>query len=216
QGGSAQAAGFTGTQIAAPAGNLEDAANAVTVVGGALANPDALQAALDAYREPAASSLPLPDHLLRALEAVSAANGVALCNQNGITQTASTAFILVAHSGDSAFRTMTLGVPAQKEAQPPWLALSVKLPRGGRNAVGVLREEYEQWRPAHLPPCVECNLAPIAVPAGGTLTTPPNAWVQTNGLCLITVFILVIALLTTLWFTLRPHPAPRAPLSPDA
>src|SRR5581483_9223839 len=93
----------------------------------------------------------LPDRLMRALEAGSAAGGVAPCNKNGIQQTASTAFIVFARGDDPAFRVQTLGNTAAQEPNPPFLALSDTEPLGGRNPVQLLGVQYRAWRQDHLP-----------------------------------------------------------------
>ena len=53
--------------------------------------------------------MPLADKLMRALEAGSMGGGIALCNQNGVAQTASTAFVMLARGGDKRLMVL-LGV----------------------------------------------------------------------------------------------------------
>lgn len=205
QNGKVETAVFTGVHTALPNHAVQDAANGVIVLGNGLVSKDAVESAMSAYREPSIDALVLSDRLLRGLEAGSRAGGVQACNQNGLVQTASTAFIMVARHGEPYFTVGNLGGVAANEPQPPWLALSVREPIGGRNALLDLRQQYEAWRSQNLPACQDCNLAAISFPPGGTRAAPADAWLQVNALRLVVAFLGGIALSTLLWFSLRPH-----------
>ncbi len=148
-------------------------------------------------------TFPLSDRLLLALEAGSAAGGIALCNRNGVQQTASTAFVMMARGGDSKFQVNTLGNAAAQEPNPPYLALSVTEPIGGKNPLLALREQYNAWRTTHLPECADCLTPRVNVPRGGTSVVPSPF--QENALWLVSGFVLAVMLVTILYFVLRPR-----------
>jgi hypothetical protein len=205
QKGSVDAASFTGADTAQPNKAIQDAANGIGVIGTGLVSQDVANASANAYRDTSVGSVAFSDRLMRALEAGSQAGGVQACNQNGTSQTASSAFLIVARHGKPYFAVQTQGGTASNEPQPPQLALSVTEPIGGRNALLNLRQQYDAWRSQNLPACADCNLAAIPVPPGGNRTEPADAWLQANGLWVVSAFIFGVALLTMVWFTLRPH-----------
>lgn len=201
--GRAQAAGFVGADNAPEAKSVQAANGAVIVGGSGMANPQLPDAALAAFQEQPDAPLALSDRLMRALAAGSAAGGSALCSQKGVTQTASSAFILLARHGDPPFRVNMRGNSAPQESNPPWLALSVTTPSGGKNAVRVLREQYDAWRQKNLPPCSECTRDPVALSEGGAVET--TDWFERNALWLVALFTLAVMGATIAWFALRPH-----------
>lgn len=202
--GQVQLASYTGANSAPWAGDLQDANAGVVVAGSGLVNENVLRISLDAYRAPENAAMPLSDRLMRALEAGSAAGGISLCNQNGVAQTASTAFIMMARGGDPNFGVDTLGNTAAQEPNPPWLALSVTEPPGGRNALVDLVDRYNAWRQDNLPECPECVQA-RPVPRGGTLTVASDFILTHNAPGLVIAFVLVIMTGTIVYFVMRPR-----------
>lgn len=170
--GGVKVAAYTGAQNSASAGHRSNSVRAVTVQGNVLASMDVVERALAAFDAPEIGPLALPDRLLRALEAGSAAGGDRRCNTGGVQQTASTAFIMVARADQPPFAVSTMGETRPTDPTAPWLYLSVLEPMGGPNPLLALRQAYDAWRPAHLPPCPMCDLRPIAVPPGGKPTEP--------------------------------------------
>ncbi len=148
---------------------------------------------------------------MRAMDAGSANGGIPLCNANGITQTASTAFIMLARHSDPVFQVKTLGNTAAKEPNPPWLALSATEPIGGRNAVAVLREQYNLWRADNLPRCDECIQPYPNVPAGGKPTIA--SFLVTNALPLVAAFVVLVMLVTIAYLVIRPRIGRSVPLT---
>lgn len=203
--GQAQSDTFLGLGNADQAGTAENSSGAIVVVGAGMANGNVPERSVLAFQEDEAVRLPLSDRLMRALEAGSAAGGIAMCNQNGVTQTASTAFVMMARGGGPSFQVSTLGNTASQEPHPPVLALSVSEPIGGRNAVASLREQYNAWRQAHLPECAECLQTRGVLPAGGALTTPRDAWLTQNALWLVIAFVGLVMPLTIAYFVMRPQ-----------
>ncbi len=199
QNGSVQGAGFSGANVARFAGEWRDESNALIVMGSGLANESVLRATMNAFK----SEPTIEDKFLRALEAGSAAEGIALCNQNSVQQTASTAFVMMARGGEPKFQVNTLGNTAAQEPNPPYLALSVTEPIGGKNAVASLREQYNTWRAAHLPECAECLTPRVNVPRGGTFVAE-NLFVE-NALLYVSAFVLLVMSVTILFFVLRPR-----------
>jgi len=120
------AAGYTGADTGRATGDLQG--RGVSVQGNILAGSAVLTAALEAFQ--AASQNPsftLADRLILALEAGAAQGGDRRCGD----QTAISAYLVVARPGDSP--------------QAPSLRIAIaEQPRGGRNAVDLLRERYEQ------------------------------------------------------------------------
>jgi hypothetical protein len=108
----------------------------------------------------------LPDRLLRALEAPSAAGGDRRCNQGNLQQTAQAAFIAVAKAAQPPFAAALGQDPAPDDSARPWLHISVIEPKGGPNPLLDLRSQYDTWRAENLPACVDSDLDPIAVPPG--------------------------------------------------
>ena len=199
QDGNGSSASFSGQDLAPTVGELRDESNAVIVLGSGLANENVLRAARDAFQ----SDKAMTDKLLRVLEAGSSAGGIALCNQNGVQQTASTAFVIMARGGDSKFQVNTLGNTAAQEPNPPYLALSVTEPIGGKNPLVTLREQYNAWRSTHLPECAGCVTTRVNVPRGGTPVAPGPF--QENALWFVSAFVLAVMLLTISYFVLRPR-----------
>jgi uncharacterized Ntn-hydrolase superfamily protein len=140
--GSAKIAAFTGNETLAWSGSVQDPTLAVTVQGNILPGPSVVADALRAFKEENA----LPERLMRALEAGSAAGGDSRCNNERVKQTAATAFILVARGGDSAYAARDLGVTDQSTKNAPWLSISVIERQFGRNPLVELRKKYDEWR----------------------------------------------------------------------
>jgi len=138
--GPAKVAAFTGKETMAWAGSQHDSALSVTVQGNILVGPEVVANALQSFK----SERVLSDRLMRALEAGSAAGGDLRCNNNRVRQTASTAFILVARSGDPPYAAKDLGITDQGTSRAPWLAISVREPAFGRNPVVELRKRYDE------------------------------------------------------------------------
>lgn len=203
QGGTLQGAAYTGTATASFAGDQIDTNAGVIVLGSGVVNENVLRHSMDTFRaEPTA---PLADKLMRALEAGSAVGGIALCNSSGVAQTASTAFVMMARGGDPMFEVETLGNTAPQEPNPPYLALSATEPIGGKNAVSVLRDQYNQWRPAALGECAECLESRVTLPEGGDISPAPEAALADNAMLLVIGFILLVMGLTIVYFRLRPR-----------
>ncbi len=204
----AQSVTFTGSANALRAGDAWDSNFAVAVVGNGLANQEMITGMLTTFQLPNASAFALSDRLLRALETGSAQGGVALCNQNGVEQTAASAFIMLARGGDPVFQVSTLGNTAAQEKKPPYLALSITAPIGGRNAVRGLREQYDVWRERNLPACAECAATRMVVPEGGTRLVTQDGFLSENALWLVAGFVLLCMFLTIVFFSVRPRHRP--------
>jgi uncharacterized Ntn-hydrolase superfamily protein len=154
--GRAQTAGFTGKPMldgaAAPnsarfAGIRGDAARAVSVQGNTLVGPAVVEDALKAFLADDPNGFNrLPDRLMRAIEAGSAAGGDVRCNTETNRQTAATAMIVVARGTDAAYATEKIGMSDQGTPNAPWLAISVGVARGAENPLLELRRRYDQWR----------------------------------------------------------------------
>lgn len=162
-----QVAGFTGRGNNEWAGDRQDPIMAVSVQGNTLEDAAVISNAFAAYTEADLGPVELPDRLLRALEAASAAGGDRRCNQGGFKQTAQAAFIAVAKTGQPPFAAALGKDPIPNDPSMPWLYISVIEPKGGPNPLLELRRGYDTWRSENLPPCTECDLDPITVPAGG-------------------------------------------------
>jgi uncharacterized Ntn-hydrolase superfamily protein len=188
--GRAQAAAFSGSANFAWAGDRQDTALGVTVQGNFLAGEEVVAAAMAAFAgdDPAGYNA-LPDRLLRALEAGSAAGGDARCNDDRVTQTATTAAILVARGGDAPYAIGRVGETDAGMPAAPWLALSVVEPRGGPNPIVELRRQYDGWRPAHL-----------GQPGAGSGSQP--------ALPVAVVIVIMVAVAALAWFRLRPPEEP--------
>ncbi|MCW5850994.1 MAG: DUF1028 domain-containing protein [Anaerolineae bacterium] len=170
--GGVKVAAYTGAQNSPSAGHRSNADRAVTVQGNLLASMDVVERALAAFNAPDIGAVALSDRLVRALEAGSAAGGDRRCNTGGVQQTASTAFIMVARADQGPFAVPNMGETRPSDPNAPWLYLSVLEPMGGPNPLLALRQGYDAWRVAHLPPCPTCDLRPIPVPLGGRPTDP--------------------------------------------
>jgi hypothetical protein len=199
--GTAQVSAFSGAQLAPSASEATDSASGIVAVGSGMQKADSSDRMLSAFQTSNAS-LSLPDRLMRALEAGSASGGTSLCNRDGVSQTASTAFLMFARAGDPVFQVKTLGGAAPAEPDPPYLALSTTEPKGGRNAILTLRDQYDLWRAKNLPPCPDCAQARISVPAGGSRTVPADAFLSRYALWLVAGFILLVILLTAALYSL--------------
>ena len=140
--GKALAQGFTGTDAFNWAGSRQDPSRAVTVQGNILEGPDVVGNALKAFQ----AESNLPEALMRGLEAGSAAGGDQRCNNSRTRQTASAAFILVAHGGDAPYAAKDIGVSDEGKPGAPWLALSLRQPRFGANPVQALRKKFDEWK----------------------------------------------------------------------
>ena len=170
--GGVKVAAYTGGQNGPSAGHRPDPGRAVTAQGNLLLSPDVVERAVAAFNATDVGPLALSDRLLRALEAGSAAGGDRRCNTDGVLQTASTAFIMVARADQRPFKVPNMGETRPADPDAPWLYLSVLEPMGGPNPLLALRRGYDAWRLAHLPPCPACDLRPIAVPPGKLAATP--------------------------------------------
>ena len=160
-------AGFTGRQNNDWAGDQQDATAAVSVQGNTLESAAVVAEGLAAYKAESVGAAELPDRLLRALEAASAAGGDRRCNNADVQQTAQAAFIAVSKADQLPFAA-TLGKdPSPDDPARPWLYISVIEPKGGPNPLLALRSQYDAWRSENLAPCGGCDLEAIQVPRGG-------------------------------------------------
>lgn len=149
--GSVRAEAFTGSENLDWAGSLQDVDMGVTVQGNILVSEAVVSDALGAFRsdnDPNHNTL--PDRLMRALEAGSAAGGDSRCNNDRVEQTAATAFILVARGTDEPYAAKTIGLTDMGEPDAPWLALSVEESQFGPNPLTELRALYDVWREENL------------------------------------------------------------------
>ncbi len=165
-----EVAGFTGPKNGAWAGDLQDLSAAVSVQGNILEGDAVVNDALAAFKDDSLGPVILSDRLIRALEAGSAAGGDKRCNEDGIEQTAQAAFIMVSQPNQGPFAAPEMGLDGSGETDAPQLYLSVLEPERGANPLIALRQQYDEWRRNNLNACGECNLAAIAVPAGGLNT----------------------------------------------
>jgi uncharacterized Ntn-hydrolase superfamily protein len=188
--GQAQTAAFTGAANFAWAGDVQDAGLAVTVQGNFLAGGEVVADAMAAFAaDDAAGHNALPDRLLRALEAGSAAGGDARCNDDRARQTATTAAILVARGGDPAYAIERVGSTDAGTPAAPWLALSVVEPPAGANPIVALRAQYDQWRLDNVE----------ALDAAGS---------SQPGLPLVVAVVIMGAVAVLAWLRLRPPEGP--------
>jgi len=129
------------------AGVMADASHGVSAQGNTLESSEVVSRPLDAFRwdDPAGFNT-LPDRLMRALEAGSAAGGDVRCNNESVRQTASWAAILVARGGDEPYATENIGMTDAGTDDAPWLALSVSTERLAENPLLELRRQYDEWR----------------------------------------------------------------------
>jgi len=215
--GNIQAVGFTGNETPYWAGDRQDSTHAVSVQGNTLESEAVVADALTAFLATDIGSVELPDRLMRALEAASAAGGDRRCNsQSGFQQTAEAAFIMVAKAGQPSFITPIGKEPSPNDPTLPWLYISVIEAKGGPNPLLELRSRYNAWRSKNLPSCADCNLNPISVPSGGN----PNPLIKAilsisnqiglglaAGLCCLITILLVIAVLITFFRRRRRHPS---------
>ncbi len=156
--GSTTVAAFTGAENLPWSGDKQGINMAVTVQGNILVNEAVVAGALDAFQSTDDEGHnTLPDRMMRALEAGSAAGGDSRCNDDQIVQTAASAFILVARGSDNPYAAEEMGVTVSGAAEGPWLALSVAGTQFGPNPLIELRERYDLWRQENIP---EGDLAP--------------------------------------------------------
>lgn len=205
--GSIEAVGFTGDETPSWAGDRQDATYAVSVQGNTLESEAVVSDALAAFSATDIGSVELPDRLMRALEAASAAGGDRRCNnQSGFQQTAQAAFIMVAKAGQPSFTTPIGKEPSPNNSTLPWLYISFIEAKGGPNPLLELRSRYNAWRSENLPPCADCNLDAIPVPPGGDPKPLTKAILNilnriglrlVAGLCCLTSILLVITSLIT-------------------
>jgi uncharacterized Ntn-hydrolase superfamily protein len=213
--GTIQTAGFTGLENNEWAGDRQDSTHAVSVQGNTLESQAVVSHALAAFSAADIGSVQLPDRLMRALEAASAAGGDRRCNsQSGLQQTAQAAFIMVARADQPPFAAPLGKEPSSNDPSLPWLYISFVEAKGGPNPLLELRSRYNDWRAEHLLPCPDCDLKAIPVPSGGA----PSPLVKTilnvsnriglglvAGLCCLAGILLAIALLITLIRRRRLH-----------
>ncbi len=147
--GAVDIAAFTGSGDFKWAGSRQDANRAVSVQGNTLVGSLVVDNALRAFKTDRDGANTLPDRLMRALEAGSAAGGDVRCNNSRVRQTAAAAFVLFARGGDPAYAAVDLGATDQGTARAPWLAISVAERQFGPNPVVELRGRYDVWRRGH-------------------------------------------------------------------
>ncbi len=117
---------YTGAENPAHKGTLT--AKGLSVQGNTLAHPDVIKAVLNAAVKAQQLALPVEEVLLLALEAGATAGGDRRC---GSTK-ASSAFLTVAHAGDSP--------------KKPYLNLVVYGTDENVAAVGALRQKFDRWK----------------------------------------------------------------------
>ncbi|MFN2188696.1 MAG: DUF1028 domain-containing protein [Candidatus Promineifilaceae bacterium] len=176
--GAVETAGFTGEGNFAWAGDVQDEGLAVSVQGNTLESEDVVGWALEAFKAEDLGPLQLPDRLIRALEAGSAAGGDKRCNQDGKHQTALTAFVAVSKADQAPFTAPLTDTTEISSPDLPWLYAAVIEEQGGPNPLIELRRLYDEWRLSHLPPCPECEIGQLELPgSAGTqvdLTEPAS------------------------------------------
>ena len=183
QDGEVEIAGFTGEGTSAWAGIRSDPRMAVTAQGNTLVGEEVVSASLEAFlRDAPGDRNALPDRLMRALEAGSAAGGDIRCNRDGITSTAATAMILVARGEDPPYATADIGVTDQGTSAAPWLTLSHTTPREGPNPVAELRRRFDRWRSGETPLSERFGALSQEV---RRFVTVPEAWVVLRDVRLI-------------------------------
>jgi len=147
--GVVEVAGYTGTGTSDWAGIMTDVDMGVTVQGNTLVSEAVVGDALAAFvRDDPDGFNTLPDRLMRALEAGSAAGGDVRCNRDGITSTAATAVIVAARGGDEPYAAADIGLTDEGTEAAPWLAISNAVPREGPHPIVELRRRYDAWRAA--------------------------------------------------------------------
>lgn len=121
----AAAAGYSGDRTGSVSGDLQG--RGVSVQGNILADNSVVHATLDAYeRASRLPGVPLAERLMQAMEAGSAQGGDRRCGE----QTAISAYLFVSK-------------PDDLEDEPSLRVVTTEQPRGGRNAVSLLREYLE-------------------------------------------------------------------------
>ena len=174
--GSIRAKTFTGSNNPEWSGTQQDIGMGVTIQGNTLVSEAVVSNALQAFRSDSnLDQNTLPDRLMRALEAGSAAGGDSRCNNDEVEQTAATAFILVARGIDEPYATRRIGITDMRTTDAPWLAISATESRFGPNPLIELRNLYDVWR--------EENLA-------STKTSPVNP--STYAVAATIVFVLIV------------------------
>ena len=179
--GSISAKAFTGSNNPEWSGTQQDIGMSVTIQGNTLVSEAVVSNALQAFRSD--SNLDhntLPDRLMRALEAGSAAGGDSRCNNDQVEQTAATAFILVARGIDEPYATRRIGITDMGTTDAPWLAISATESRFGPNPLIELRKVYDVWR--------EENLA-------STKTSPVNPLIY----AVVTTIVVVLVMIARGW-----------------
>ena len=194
--------GFTGQRNNDWAGDQEDTSMAVSVQGNTLEDAAVVRDGLAAFSTRDIGPVELPDRLLRALEAASAAGGDRRCNGVDTQQTAQAAFIAVAKAGQPPFAAILGRDPSPNDPNRPWLFISVIEGKGGPNPLLDLRMRYDAWRSESMAPCADCKLDSIPVPAGGEPKSLSKALLRIVsrvglvgvGLGCLSAFALVVAL----------------------
>ena len=217
QEGHIQTAGFTGLENNDWAGDWQDSTYAVSVQGNTLESEAVVSEALAAFSATDIGPVELPDRLMRALEAASAAGGDRRCNNLfGFQQTAQAAFIMVARADQPPFKTSFGKEPSPNDPALPWLYISFIEAKGGPNPLLELRSRYDSWRSENLPPCADCKLEAIPVPPGGTPKPVVKATLNllnriglglAAGICCLCTVLVFIALLITFFRRRKRHPA---------
>lgn len=130
------AAGFTGSENPPAATTAQNASNTASVQGNTLVSDAVVTDSLAAFE--ASAGQPLPDRLLAALSAGSAAGGDSRCGE----RTASSAALLVAKPGDPVWNQTAAGFTVDIGKVPtPSIFVSV-VPSGSQNPVTVLSDTY--------------------------------------------------------------------------
>jgi uncharacterized Ntn-hydrolase superfamily protein len=143
----AATATFTGAEALPWSGSRQDENMAVTVQGNVLESEAVATEALAAFKAANKEGLNLlTDRLMRGIEAGSGAGGDRRCNTAAGRQTAASAFILFARSGDPPYVAKDIGSSDAGSPAAPFLALSVTVGRDAGNPILELRKQYDAWR----------------------------------------------------------------------
>lgn len=187
------AGAFTGNKVEQWAGDRNGAGpgGPAVVIVDAASDAEVAQRAFDAFQTTDRGPLHLTDRLMLALEAGSAAGGDKRCNDDGIIQTARSAFIVAARPRDPVFAAPS-NTPLELVAGLPWLALSEVKSDNRENPLLDLRAAYDGWRLESLPACPDCNLEAIPVPEGDRQAPPPMDWADVLGVAVVVLAAVII------------------------
>ena len=168
--GSTSAKAFTGSNNPEWSGTQQDIGMSVTIQGNTLVGEAVVANAMLAFKSD--SNLDhntLPDRLMRALEAGSAAGGDSRCNNAQVEQTAATAFILVARGIDEPYATRRIGITDMGTTDAPWLAISATESQFGPNPLNELRKLYDDWREENLASSKTSPVNPLTIAVAATI-----------------------------------------------